>query len=66
MDTKKIKLKDCIIEATIPNGEVIQFEQPLMRYDPFDDIYWYKDQALSYIKILGPDLKEQDKFKTFS
>jgi hypothetical protein len=33
--------------------------------DSNDEIYWYKDMALSDIKILTPDGKPQTKYKVY-
>ncbi len=59
------KIEDCIIKATIPNGDIIEFPKKFMRYDSADDIFWYEDKALSDIEILDPNGNAQTKYKSF-
>ena len=58
-------IKDCRVKATLVNGDKIEIPYIHMRYDSADEIYWYKDQSLSNIEILGPDGNPQTQFSVF-
>jgi len=66
MANKDFELKDCFVRASLTDGTKIEIPYSDMRYDSFDEIYWYQDKSLTQIEILDPNKKSQSQYKTFN
>ena len=66
MEKNSFSIEECKVQATLVSGDIITIPYRHMRYDSGDEIYWYKDQSLSNIKILDPQGNPQSKYKVFN
>lgn len=52
---QEFDIDKCKIKAKTVEGKFITFKISDLRYDPFDDIYWYEDKSLRDLKVITPN-----------